>query len=617
MEYDFLLASCIFLSAAVIVVPIAKLTGLGSILGYLIAGVIIGPYALGLVSDPQTILHFSEFGVVMMLFLIGLELQPREFWNMRVRLIGLGIPQVLLTAIAIAAVAVWFTVPWQSAIILGLGLALSSTAIVLKLIDERGIMQRSVGRSAFSVLLVQDVAIIPILAIIPFLAIPELVSYSADDGHSVAAVSETSWQAGWRVALVFSVMYLVGRYLLRPIIRMIAKAGIREIFTAFSLLLVVVSALLMNWINLSPALGAFMVGVILADSEYRHELETNLEPFKALFLGLFFISVGMSIQFSILTEHTGLIFGMLFGLAAIKMIVLFVLAYVFKFHIADKFLFAFLLSQGGEFAFVLFQFAPTVGAMDPFLADLLNVTVALSMILTPILLIIFDRIIAPHLKALQSNDREDDDIAVQNNVIILGYGRFGQIVTRLLSAQGFDTTLIDHDPEQIELVKKFDTKVFFGDARRHELLTSAGAHRAEMLVICIHNPETVSEIARMAQKHFPNLKIMARARDRYHAFDLMDIGIQGFERDTFHSALNLGIKALRELGRTEVQAGRIAKAFAKHDIEMLYEAYELRHDDEAMIGHVRTAREVLAQLLHKDLEELELELELAKDENKR
>jgi len=617
MEYGFLFACFIFLSAAVIVVPLAKLTGLGPVLGYLLAGVIIGPYALGLVADPQTIFHFSEFGVVMMLFLIGLELQPREFWNMRVRLIGLGVPQVIVSALLIAALGIWLDLPWQSAIVMGLGLSLSSTAIVLKIIDERGISQRSVGRSAFSVLLVQDVAVIPFLAIIPFLVIPELATHATPDAHGAFVGDEEDWQTGFRVALVFSSMYLAGRYLLRPILRVIAKSGVREIFTALALLLVVAAALLMEWINISPALGAFMIGVILADSEYRHELESDLEPFKGLLLGLFFISVGMSIEFSVFLANPWSILGLVVVLATIKFAVLFGLAAVFKFHIADKLLFATLLAQGGEFAFVLFQFGLGAGALDPQLASLLNVTVALSMIITPILLIGFDRLVVPRLPSLHSPERPHDDISVRNRVIVLGYGRFGQIVTRLLTAQGFEATLIDHDPEQIELMKKFDAKVFYGDARRIDLLKSAGAHKADLMVISIHNPEMVSDISRRVRENFPNIHILARARDRNHAHDLMDIGVHEFERDTFHSALHLGIKALISLGYTETKAKRLANAFAKHDVEMLYEAYDLRGDDEAMIGHVKTARELLAQVMQADLDELEAEIEADKKKKAR
>ena len=614
METSFLMACFIFLSAAVIVVPIAKITGLGPVLGYLVAGILIGPFGLGLVADPTTILHFSEFGVVMMLFLIGLELQPREFWHMRVRLLGLGIPQVLITALAIGGISITLGLPWQTSIVIGLALALSSTAIVLKIIDERGIMQRSTGRSAFATLLVQDVAVIPILAIIPFLVIPELAAHAPTDTHGAdpAHGAESSDDAVWRIAFVFSSMYLAGRYLLRPVMQFIARTGVREIFTALSLLLVVAAALLMDWIGISPALGAFMIGVILADSEYRHELESDLDPFKSLLLGLFFISVGMSIEFSVLTENFGMIFGLVFGLVALKLAVLFALATIFKMHITDRILLATLLAQGGEFGFVLFQFAVGAGAMAPDVGDVLNVTVALSMMLTPVLLILFDRVIAPMLIIDTSDERPHDDISVRNRVIVLGYGRFGQISTRLLTAQGFEATVIDHDPEQIELMKKFDAKVFYGDARRLDLLRSAGADRAELMIISIHNPGIVSEISRMVREHFPHIRILARARDRNHAHDLMDIGVHELERDTFHSALHLGIKALIALGYTETRAKRLAAAFAAHDVEMLQEAYALRGDDEAMIGHVKTARELLAQVMQSDLEDFEDEIKAAK-----
>lgn len=606
MEHNFLIACFIFLSAAVIVVPFAKATGLGSVLGYLLAGIIIGPYGLRLVTDPKTILHFSEFGVVMMLFLIGLELQVRELWSMRTKLLGLGLPQVVLTALVLAIIGYLLSMPWQSAVIMGLGLALSSTAIVLKIIEERGIMATNTGRSAFSVLLLQDIAVIPILAIIPLLALPELAGHApTNDGHGATTTTEGGWQEAAKTAFVFASMYLSGRYLLRPVMRFIAKSGVREIFTALSLLLVVAAALLMEWINVSAALGAFMVGMILADSEYRHELESDIEPFKGLLLGLFFISVGMSVEFSVLLSNPLLIASMVIGLAMIKMIILWGLGHIFRFHIADRMLFAIILAQGGEFGFVLFQFATTSGALLPEHADLLNVTVAISMVITPILILIYDRILAPNLVRDTPNQREPDDISVRNRVIVLGYGRFGQIVTRLITAQGFEATLIDHDPEQIDLVKRFDTKVFYGDARRTDLLAAAGAHEAQILIIAIHNPNTVTEIATMVKKHFPHITILARARDRNHAHDLMSVGVTNFVRDTFHSGLQLGIKALVALGYEEHRAHRLAKTFARHDIKMLHEAYEIKDDLEAMIGHARTAKELLAQVMASDLVDLD------------
>ncbi|MCF4099641.1 monovalent cation:proton antiporter-2 (CPA2) family protein [Maritalea mediterranea] len=607
MEHSFLLACFIFLSAAVIVVPFAKATGLGSVLGYLLAGIFIGPYGLKLVTDPETILHFSEFGVVMMLFLIGLELQVRELWSMRNKLFGLGLPQVLLTALVLGLIGYLANMPWQSAIIMGLGLALSSTAIVLKIIEERGIMATNTGRSAFSVLLLQDIAVIPILAIIPLLALPELAGHTpVDDGHGPGEVApEGGWQVAAKTAFVFASMYLSGRYLLRPVLRFIAKSGVREIFTALSLLLVVASALLMEWINVSAALGAFMVGVILADSEYRHELESDIEPFKGLLLGLFFISVGMSIEFEVLMNNPLLIASMVAGLAIIKMAILWGLGMVFRFHIADRMLFAIILAQGGEFGFVLFQFATASGALLPEHADLLNVTVAISMVITPILILIYDRLLSPKMVRDAQTEREPDDISVRNRVIVLGYGRFGQIVTRLITAQGFEATLIDHDAEQIELVKRFDTKVFFGDARRADLLAAAGAHEAQILIIAIHNPNTVTEIAAMVKKHFPHITILARARDRNHAHELMDVGVKHFVRDTFHSGLQLGIKALVALGYEEHRAYRLAKTFARHDIKMLHEAYEIKDDMEAIIGHARTAKELLAQVMESDLVDLD------------
>ncbi|NOZ33539.1 MAG: hypothetical protein GXP01_10885 [Alphaproteobacteria bacterium] len=401
MEEGFLFAAFVFLAAALAVVPIAKATGLGSVLGYLIAGVLIGPYALQFVTDPETILGFAEFGVVMMLFLIGLELQPRELWNMRSRLLGMGFTQVFVTVVVIAGLVFSLGFPWQSSLVAGLALALSSTAIALQIMGERKILQTDTGRSGFSILLFQDIAIIFMLAAVPLLVVAGLpdapVAPSEHAAREAARAGEPAWLSGVRIIGVFALMFIAGRYLLRPVMRFIAKTGIREIFTALALFLVVGAALLMEWIGLSAALGAFAVGMILADSEFRHELESDIEPFKGLLLGLFFISVGTSIEFSVLMAQPVMIVSMVAALVGIKFAVLFAIAKSFRLVFADCLLMAILLAQGGEFAFVLLQFALVEGAIPTALADMLNVTVALSMALTPILVLAFDRLAAPLL----------------------------------------------------------------------------------------------------------------------------------------------------------------------------------------------------------------------------
>lgn len=598
MDGNLLLSVFIFVAAAIVVVPIAKATGFGAVLGYLVAGIIIGPYALRLVTNPQTILHFAEFGVVMMLFLIGLELRFAELWQMRGRLIGMGAAQVVITSALIAGLAYLAGTIWQSALVAGLALALSSTAIVLQIIGERAIMQTDTGKSGFSVLLFQDLAVIPILALIPLLAIPGIA------GHALP--QSDSWEPGWLLALrtlaTFAAMFLAGRFVLKPLMQFIARTGIREIFTALALFLVIGSALLMEWLSLSHALGAFLAGLLLADSEYRHELESDIEPFKGLLLGLFFISVGMSIEFSVLMSQPLLILGMLLGLVALKFGVLYGLAALFRLHLADRLLFAILLAQGGEFAFVLLQYANGAGAMDKHLIDMLNVTVALSMAMTPLLVLAFDRLVAPRLQSPVPDPGIPDMGDTRQNVLVLGYGRFGQIVARLLHAQGFKTTLIDHNPAHIESLKRFDFKIFYGDVGRLDLLEAAGAGQARLIVVTIKDRDRSMDICRMIRRHFPAAKLYVRAFDRAHAFDLIDLGVEGYERETFRSAIALGAKALVGLGYSEPGARRLAGAFERHDIEVLEESAKLRGDDEAYMSYVRQSRDMLHAVMQADRE---------------
>lgn len=606
MDDNLLLAIFVFAATAIVLVPLAKVAGLGAVIGYLAAGVLIGPYALKMVTDPETILHFSEFGVVLMLFLIGLELQPRELWAMRSRLIGLGGSQMGATALLIGGACYWLGLPWQSAVVVGLALALSSTAIVLQIMGERGIMRGEVGRSGFSVLLLQDIAVIPIIAVIPFLALPEMAGHLgavADAAHTEPSGLEgdPGWLAALKFVGVFGGMVLAGRYILQPVMRFIAGTGIREIFTAFALFLVVGAALLMEYLSLSHALGAFIAGVLLASSEYRHELESDLAPFKGLLLGLFFMSVGMSIEFSVLLGAPLMIIGMMIGLVAVKFGVLVVLATVFKMNMSNRLLFAILLAQGGEFAFVLLQFALGAGAISPQVADPLNVTVALSMVMTPLLVLAFDKLIAPRL--LTSDDPGVPDMGeTGQKVLVLGYGRFGQIVARLLHAQGFETTLVDHDPAQIEFVKRFGFKVFYGDVGRLDLLEAAGAKDAKAMVIAINEPEKSKLIVELAQRHFPRTKLYVRAMGRGHAYDLIEAGVDGFERDLFHSSIHLGVKVLIGLGYPAHRAWRIAKAFSRYDEKFMRDSAKLRNDDEAFMSFMRESQILLDAVMRADEE---------------
>ncbi|MBU1175216.1 MAG: monovalent cation:proton antiporter-2 (CPA2) family protein [Alphaproteobacteria bacterium] len=607
MEGNLLVSVFVFIAAALVVVPAAKMTGFGSVLGYLVAGVLIGPYALRFVSDPETILHFSEFGVVMMLFLIGLEMQPRELWRLRSRLIGMGGVQFFMTALAIFAIALVAGIAWQSALITGMALALSSTAIVLQIMAERAITQTDTGRSTFSVLLFQDIAVIPILALIPLLALSDLhpAILAAEGRFASAAAEEPGWMLALRTLVGFLGMYLAGRYILRPVMSLVARLGIREIFTALALFVVVGSALLMEWMGLAHALGAFFAGVVLADSEYRHELESDIEPFKGLLLGLFFISVGMSIEFSVLMQAPLIVVEIVLGLVVVKFAVLYAIGSAFRLHLTDRFLFATLLAQGGEFAFVLFQVAHASGALAKPVADILNVSVALSMAMTPVLLLAFERFVAPRLSPAKSEADLPDIDGHAEKVLVLGYGRFGQIIARLLHAQGFETTLIDHDPAKGALLGRFGWKVFYGDVGRLDLLRAAGAEDARLIVVTIKDREKSIEICRMIQRHFPKARIYARAYDRVHAYELMDLGVDGFERETFRSSLALAAKVLVGLGYSAHGAQRVAKSFEWHDTELLESSRALRNDDEAYVSYINEARETLHSVMRVEREEQE------------
>ena len=601
MENNILLAIFVLLAASVALVPLAKAAGLGTVLGYLAAGVLIGPYGLRLVSDSESIRQISEFGIVMMLFLIGLELQPSEIWRMRHKVLGLGVTQVVVTAAIIALLVSLTGIGWTASIIIGLAFSMSSTAIAMQSVDQRDITQTDTGRAGLAVLLVQDVAVIPILAAIPLLALSAGNRIGAEVTEVVSAIENpVDWLTPLALVSVFAIALLAGRFLVRPLLGYVARTGLREAFTAVGLALVVGAALITQYVGLSPALGAFVGGVLLADSEYRHELQSNLDPFKGLLLGLFFISVGMSISFSVLLSEPMRIAALVIGLVGIKIAVLFTLASIFRMHIADRLLLAILLSQAGEFAFVILEFAQSAGAIGGNDHDVLGVAVALSMATTPLLLLAFDKLIAPRLDA-RREPRANDPIDAPQKIVVLGYGRFGQIVTRMLRAQGFQMTLIDDDPAQIETVRRFGVKVFYGDASRVGLLHAAGMDTAQMVVIAVGGRQRILEIARNVRRHFPNVVIAARAVDRGHAHELMEMGVELFERETFLSAISLGAKVLVQLGVAPIDAHHMAQAFERHDNQLLADSYEVRADEDAYVGMVRQSMNLLHEALQGDL----------------
>jgi len=596
----------VYLIAAVVAVPLAKRMGLGSALGYILAGVAIGPFVLGLVGqETQDVMHFAEFGVVLMLFLIGLELEPAVLWRMRVPILGLGGAQVVLTALVLGGIALFIGLPWQSSLAIGLTLALSSTAMVLQSLKEKGWEKTPAGRAGFSVLLFQDIAVIPILAVLPFLALPELFPQIAGAQAHDLHQTRPGWLQALLVLAIFIGIVAAGRYLLRPVFHWIASTRSLELFLAMALALVVGITLATEFVGLSPALGTFLAGVVLAESEFRHELESNIEPFKGLLLGLFFISVGASIDFGLVAAQPFNIVLLLATLITVKFAVLLVLGLLFRLRLPATLMFAFLLAQGGEFAFLLFSFATQNQVIGADVGNLLVVVVVLSMVLTPLLIIVYERLVRPLFRDSVSAPADDNIDAEPNPVIIAGYGRFGQIVSRLLRADGIDCTLLDHDSGQIELTGRFGNKVFFGDASRVQLLQAAGAEEAKLLVIAIDDRDKAVQMVQAAKQFFPHLKTLARAYDRPHAYRLMEAGADVVTRETFGSALIMGEEALLLLGYDPARAYRLMRSFKRHDEEGLQKLYEVWGDDQAYGLRIRQNIEELERVLKDDSEEAE------------
>ncbi|MBU1176122.1 MAG: cation:proton antiporter [Alphaproteobacteria bacterium] len=608
---DFLFLAFVFLVAGIASVPIVARLGLGSVLGYLIAGIAISPILLALRVDIHAIQQFAEFGVVMMLFLVGLELEPKRLWDMRNRLIGLGGLQVAVTAAIVMGVALLFDQPWSVALAIGLVLSLSSTAIVLQTLQEKGLLNSDGGRAGFSVLLFQDIAVIPMLALIPLLALPGLVEALAGhageavDAHG-AGMSLIAGLEGWQVALVnigaIAAVILGGGFLTQPIFRFVSRAGLRELFVGAALTIVIGIALLMSLVGLSPALGTFLAGVVLANSEYRHELESDIDPFKGLLLGLFFITVGASIDFSLLLGNFALIAGLTLLLVAVKAAVLFALAFVFGIRGSDRWLFALGLAQAGEFGFVLLSFTVASGVMPEAIANLLLLIVALSMLMTPALFILFDRVVAPRFASAEA--RQADAIDQKSEIIICGHGRVGGIVNRMLRGAGYETTVIDYSSAQLEMLKTFGLHVYFGDATRPDLLHAAGIDRARLIVIAINDKQQITELARYVLKTYPHVHVMARAVDRHHVYELWGAGCRDVIRETYDSSIRMGRSAFEAMGLNREGALEITAAFEEMDRRAMREVADLYDPDipatenEPYIRRVRELREEWeAQLL--------------------
>ena len=581
-EHGFLEQALVYLAAAVIAVPVFKRLGLGSVLGFLIAGMAIGPWGLRLIGDPATVLQFAEIGVVLLLFLIGLELDPRRLWALRRPIFGMGAAQVVVTILVFAALGRVLGLAWPVAIAAAMGLAMSSTAIGLATLAEKNLLQTPGGQASFSVLLFQDIAVIPLLLVLAMLS-------SSGGAHAF------DWLAALRAVALIAGLILAGRLLLRPLLRYVAQTGLREIFIAFSLLLVVGIALLMHTVGLSMALGAFLAGVLLADSEYRHALELDIEPFKGLLLGLFFIAVGMSVDLGLFVRSPLLVLGLALGVVALKAALLYPLSIGFGYcGRADATLFAIALSQVGEFAFVLFGVAASQKLFDRETVDLLNAVVAASMVATPLLMIAWERVLAPRLTSRAA--RAPDPIEERNPVIVAGFGRFGQIVTRVLRGMGIHATIIERDPGQIETVRRFGWKAYYGDATRIDLLESAGARAAKLLIVAIDDQDAAMQVVKRARERFPDLAILVRAHGRTDAYEYVALGVPSV-RETYGSALDAASGALQLLGRSVDEARQAVQQFRTYDEQRLVALAPHRNDEQKLIAFARKERENLNELL--------------------
>lgn len=609
-----LLQSFIYLAAAIIMVPIAKFLNLGSVLGYLLAGIFIGPVFGFVGSETQNLQHFAEFGVVMMLFLVGLELEPEKLWRLRHRIFGLGGLQVLSTALIIAGICAMLGFSWRLSLAIGLILCLSSTAMVLQTLNEKGLMKTNGGQSSFSVLLFQDIAVIPILALLPLLAVAgmgdsagmeEMAQHASGSdhastsghsdshsdshggghggehgdhhGHGAQSMNLVTDFAPWvRTLIVLGAVGLIifaGKYLLNPFFHIIAKTGLPELFTISALVLVIGISLLMYMVGLSPALGAFLAGVVLANSEFRHELESTIEPFKGILLGLFFITVGAGINFAVLSDQFTLIISATLGLILLKGVILFVIAYFFNIRTINQWLFSLALAQAGEFGFVLLSFGQQNNVITVDLAQPIALIIALSMLLTPVLFILYDRFIEPRMS--HNDEIEADDIDETGEVIMAGAGRFGQIIYRLLNLNHHKLVIVDNHIGQIELLRQFGVKSFYGDPSKPELLHAAGISHAKIFIIAVDDVHRSLDMLHYVKKHFPHVKVMARALDRAHYFRLRQANADYVIRDTFHSALELSREALISLGMSDTLADRQVTLFRAMDEQHLEELMPL------------------------------------------
>jgi glutathione-regulated potassium-efflux system ancillary protein KefC len=582
----FLIQASIYLAASIILVPLFKRLGLGSVLGYLIAGIVIGPHALKLIADPENVLHFAEFGVVLMLFIIGLELEFEKVKELRNTLFGLGGLQVLLTTSLVTCIAHALHFNWSQALVIGMGVAMSSTAIGLTALVEKKLLSTQGGQGSFATLLFQDLSVIPIFMLLALMA-PNSTESNLD-----------LWAVVKAIAVIIAIIF-ASRKLLRPIMRFIAQTGVREVFVAFSLLLVISVSLAMEYVGLSMALGTFLAGILLADSEYCYELRLDIEPVKGLLLGLFFIAVGMSVDLSLLASAPLMIFGFALLIVGLKLLLLMGLGRLFKYPLRDSLLYGVMLSQIGEFAFVIYGIALTQNIIPKETYNTLNAIVAVSMLITPLLLLLYDKFLK-----LQCGVRPQDNIEENNHIIIAGFGRFGQIIGRILAAKGMSATLIDSDPNQVDLVREFGWRCYYGDASRLDLLEEAGIASAKLFVIAVNDPVAAVDMAKLVKQRWPQVAIVIRARSRTDAFDIRDLDLQPI-RETFYSALAGAKQALEIMGESAESATQIIQHFEQHDLDQLEATRKIRHDMKEVYNIIQQGHQDIKTLL--ELERIEAE----------
>ena len=597
-NHEFIYQIFFYLLTTIICVSISRKIGFGSVLGYLIGGILIGPWGLGFIKNTSDITEFSEFGVAMLLFLIGLELNPKNLWQLRRSIFGLGLSQIIISTVVIGFIVhIFFKQNIESSFVIGFGLSLSSTAIAMQILNEKNYTKTQGGQAAFSILLFQDLAVIPILSLLPLLVI-----------NNVQTNSESGYITTLKAFGAILIIIILGRFLIKPAFRIIANLRSREIFVAFSLFLIFSIVLLMKSAHLSIGLGAFLSGVLLAESEYRHELESNLEPFKGLLLGLFFVSVGMGLDFGLMLKIPFIICSCILSLVLLKIILIYAITRINKVRLCQSILVAFLLSQGGEFGFVLFSKATDLKIIPPHILNIINVTLAFSMLTTPFLYLLFEKVLLKRFTKLEPDLKQDIIPMHDHPVIIAGFGRFGQVVARLLLAQKIKMTLIDHSPELIQRMEKFGMKTYYGDVTNIDLLETAGIEKAKLFILAIDDKEASLKVAEILQKKFPHLTILARAWDVIHLYEFFDRNIKHVERETFDSALSLGQKALTLLGMRNYPAYRAAMKFKEHNSVMIEKLYKVRHDQQQFVRSAVEIREELEKVFTEDEEYLKMHL---------